>query len=69
MNNILMVSIALIVDDFFLILRNRSEYMCGETVCRLCNANIDNVTILRVHLMSRLHQDREKRIGFSRSLV
>lgn len=54
-------------DDIFVLFR--SEFMRGETICRLCNVNIDNVTILRVHLMSRLHQDREKRIGFSRSLI
>lgn len=42
--------------------------MRGETNCRLCAVHIENVIILRIHLMSRLHKQREKMIGFSRSL-
>lgn len=46
----------------------RVEHLGGETECRLCGIRIEKLTILRTHLMSRLHKQREQALGFSRPL-
>lgn len=33
-------------------------------MCELCKTELENVAILRTHLMSRLHMEREKQICF-----
>lgn len=38
--------------------------MTRPVTCELCKIDIENVAILRTHLMSRLHEDREKQVGF-----
>lgn len=38
--------------------------MLRPATCQLCQIEIENVIILRTHLMSRLHLDREKQVGF-----
>lgn len=38
--------------------------MLRPMMCQLCQIEIENVSILRTHLMSRLHLDREKQVGF-----
>lgn len=40
--------------------------MSRPIMCQLCGTEIENVNILRTHLMTRLHLDREKEIGFER---
>lgn len=32
--------------------------------CELCKTVIENVAVMRTHLMSRLHLERENQIGF-----
>ncbi|XP_055325146.1 probable ATP-dependent RNA helicase spindle-E isoform X2 [Sitodiplosis mosellana] len=34
--------------------------------CRLCNTKVDNIADLKMHLVSRLHCDNEKRIEFTK---
>lgn len=38
--------------------------MPRSVTCQLCSTEIENVAILRTHLLTRLHLDREKEIGF-----
>ncbi|XP_031618969.1 probable ATP-dependent RNA helicase spindle-E [Contarinia nasturtii] len=40
--------------------------MPRATMCELCATQIENVTMLRTHLMTRLHLTREDEIGFKR---
>lgn len=32
--------------------------------CKLCNVKMHDIAELKMHLLSRLHVDNEKRIGF-----
>ncbi|XP_031619138.1 probable ATP-dependent RNA helicase spindle-E [Contarinia nasturtii] len=45
-------------------LRKMTMTMPRAVICQLCATDIDNVTMLRAHLMTRLHIEREKQIGF-----
>lgn len=38
--------------------------MSRPVTCELCKTTIENVAVMRTHLMSRLHLEREKQIGF-----
>lgn len=38
--------------------------MTRPITCELCKTPIENVAVMRTHLMSRLHLEREKQIGF-----
>lgn len=39
--------------------------MTRPVTCELCKTVIENVAVMRTHLMSRLHLEREKQIGFT----
>lgn len=39
--------------------------MSRPVTCELCQTDIENVAVMRTHLMSRLHLEREKQIGFN----
>lgn len=38
--------------------------MPRSVICQLCATEIETVAMLRTHLMTRLHLEREKQIGF-----
>lgn len=42
----------------------RTMFLPRSTFCQLCATEIENLDILRTHLLTRLHMDREKEIGF-----
>lgn len=33
--------------------------------CRLCNDMLESVAELRLHLLTQLHRDREKQVGWN----
>lgn len=33
--------------------------------CKLCNETLDTVAHLRLHLLTQLHRDREKQVGWN----
>lgn len=34
-------------------------------LCQLCAQELETIPTLRIHLISRLHSDREKQIGYN----
>lgn len=57
------------VPQFKLRFDSRNRFLCSEgnlptQVCRLCNESLESVAELRLHLLTQLHRDREKQIGY-----
>lgn len=38
--------------------------MTRPVTCELCRMDIENAVVMRTHVMSKLHLDREQQIGF-----
>lgn len=49
----------------FIFVSYRTMSMPRSVRCQLCETDIENVIMLRSHLMTRLHLKREQEVGFN----
>lgn len=63
-NHLKILFVFILIYIFMRFIFDRAESMPRPIMCKLCSTDIENVAMMRIHLITRLHLEREKQVGY-----